>query len=189
MAQDLHTMDFSPGHQSEPTTPPEYRDHIFPSIYSRRNRYSSSSLTSPAGINSRNSRSGSQLTSPPMDLIQAQRGSEHSDKLPSKSVPGSRRGSTVGVSSYIPENSIAGQRSTAAYVMNFLSSQFLFTFICIFIPLQFSHLEIYQIAIDHKRFVYTLMSDVRDDVNRELCSIYFLFHLNLHCDVHFENSV
>ena len=116
MAQDLGTINISPGHQSEPTTPPEYRDHGFPSIYSRRNRYSSSSLASAAGITNRNSRSGSQLFSPPMELIQAQRGVENSDKLPSKSVPGSRRGSTVGVSSYIPENSIAGQRSTAAYV-------------------------------------------------------------------------
>ena len=115
MAQDLHTLNLSPGHQSEPTTPPEYRDHTFPSIYSRRNRYSSSSLVSPAGFNNRNSRSGSQLTSPPIELIQAQHGIANSDKLPSKSVPGSRRGSTDRVSAYQPENNVIGQRS-AAYV-------------------------------------------------------------------------
>ena len=115
MAQDLHAMNISSGHQSEPTTPPEYRDHVFPSIYSRRNRYSSSSLVSPAGFNNRNSRSGSQLTSPPIELIQAQHGIANSDKLPSKSVPGSRRGSTDRVSTYQAENNVIGQRS-AAYV-------------------------------------------------------------------------
>ncbi|TWU74918.1 hypothetical protein ED733_004462 [Metarhizium rileyi] len=58
------------GHQSEPTTPPEYRDNSgFPSIFSRPNRYSTSSLASPPGF-TRPARSGSQLTSPPSGLVQ-----------------------------------------------------------------------------------------------------------------------
>ena len=118
MANDLQSLNLSTGHQSEPTTPPEYRDHVFPSIYSRRNRYSSSSLVSPPGINNRLSRSGSQLTSPPTEPVQTQV-SDESDKLPSKSVPGSRRGSTDRISSYIPESSISSQRSTAKYVLYF----------------------------------------------------------------------
>ncbi|MCJ1399136.1 hypothetical protein MMC11_002338 [Xylographa trunciseda] len=112
MANDLQGLNLSTGHQSEPTTPPEYRDHVFPSIYSRRNRYSSSSLVSPPGINNRLSRSGSQLTSPPTDPAQTQ-ASEEVDKLPSKSVPGSRRGSTDRISSYLPECNMSSQRSTA----------------------------------------------------------------------------
>ncbi|MCJ1433835.1 hypothetical protein MMC27_003200 [Xylographa pallens] len=111
-ATDLQGLNLSTGHQSEPTTPPEYRDHVFPSIYSRRNRYSSSSLVSPPGINNRLSRSGSQLTSPPTEPAQTQP-SEELDKLPSKSVPGSRRGSTDRISSYLPENNLSSQRSAA----------------------------------------------------------------------------
>lgn len=83
------------GHQSEPTTPPEYRETSsgFPTVFSRPNRYSTSSITSPlAGFyNNRPSRSGSQLTSPQFG-IQASRYTMD-DKLPSKSVPGSRRNS------------------------------------------------------------------------------------------------
>ena len=115
MATDLQGHNLSTGHQSEPTTPPEYRDHVFPSIYSRRNRYSSSSLVSPPGLINRLSRSGSQLTSPPTEPAQTQ-ASEELDKLPSKSVPGSRRGSTDRISSYLPENILSSQRSTAKYV-------------------------------------------------------------------------
>jgi hypothetical protein len=112
MASDLHGLNLSTGHQSEPTTPPEYRngEHGFPSIYSRRNRYSASSVVSPPGANNRLSRSGSQLTSPPAEPTGQQNG-ENTDKLPSKSVPGSRRGSTDRFSSYIPENIVIGQRS------------------------------------------------------------------------------
>ncbi|KAG6002812.1 hypothetical protein E4U43_001046 [Claviceps pusilla] len=81
------------GHQSEPTTPPEYRDTStgFPSIFSRPNRYSTSSLASPPGFN-RPARSGSQLTSPPSGLGQSQYGfSEMS--IPSRSDPNTRRNS------------------------------------------------------------------------------------------------
>lgn len=81
------------GHQSEPTTPPEYRDSNsgFPSVFSRPNRYSASSLTSPPGLYNRSGRSGSQLTSPQSGIMQPRTVLE--DKIPSKSVPGSRRNS------------------------------------------------------------------------------------------------
>lgn len=81
------------GHQSEPTTPPEYRESTsgFPSVFSRPNRYSTSSLTSPPGLYNRPGRSGSQLTSPQSGIIQSRFMMD--DKLPSKSVPGSRRNS------------------------------------------------------------------------------------------------
>lgn len=80
------------GHQSEPTTPPEYRESNsgFPSVFSRPNRYSTSSLTSPPGIFNRPGRSGSQLTSPQSGIASR---FIMDDKLPSKSVPGSRRNS------------------------------------------------------------------------------------------------
>ncbi len=82
------------GHQSEPTTPPEYRETSsgFPTMFSRPNRYSTSSLTSPSGpYNNRHARSGSQLASPQSGIIQARFAFD--DQLPSKSVPGSRRNS------------------------------------------------------------------------------------------------
>lgn len=61
------------GHQSEPTTPPEYRETTsgFPSVFSRPNRYSTSSLTSTPGLYNRSSRSGSQLTSPQAGIHQS----------------------------------------------------------------------------------------------------------------------
>lgn len=103
MTQDLIGMDVSAGHQSEPTTPPEYRDQIYPSVFSRTNRYSSSSLTSPPGLNNRSSRSGSVLTSPPSEIAQTLHNHISNDTLPSKSVPGSRRGSNDRIASYNPD--------------------------------------------------------------------------------------
>ncbi|KAG6039087.1 hypothetical protein E4U41_003304 [Claviceps citrina] len=81
------------GHQSEPTTPPEYRDNStgFPSIFSRPNRYSTSSLASPPGFN-RPARSGSQLTSPPSGLAQSHHGFNNRS-IPSRSDPNTRRNS------------------------------------------------------------------------------------------------
>lgn len=109
MTQDMHRVNLAAGHQSEPTTPPEYRDQ-FQSVFSRNNRYSMSSLASPPGFNNRSSRSGSQLTSPPSEIAQTLHNHINSDTLPSKSVPGSRRGSNDRVSVYIPESLAAGQR-------------------------------------------------------------------------------
>lgn len=80
------------GHQSEPTTPPEYREAAsagFPTMFSRPNRYSTSSLVSPAGVFNRPARSGSQLASP-SGLVQSV---FNFDQLPSRSVPASRRNS------------------------------------------------------------------------------------------------
>lgn len=114
LTQDLNRVNLSAGHQSEPTTPPEYRDQVFPSAYSRTNRYSTSSLTSPPGLNNRSSRSGSQLTSPPTELAQTLHNHVTSDTLPSKSVPGSRRGSNDRVTAYIPEVNGTGQRASAS---------------------------------------------------------------------------
>ncbi|KAL1871584.1 hypothetical protein VTK73DRAFT_2013 [Phialemonium thermophilum] len=81
------------GHQSEPTTPPEYRETSsgFPTLFSRPNRYSTSSLTSPPGLFNRPARSGSQLTSPPASIGQTRLAFD--DQLPSRSVPGTRRNS------------------------------------------------------------------------------------------------
>ncbi|PHH66643.1 hypothetical protein CDD81_6480 [Ophiocordyceps australis] len=80
------------GHQSEPTTPPEYHDGSgFPSIFSRPNRYSTSSIASPPGLYNRPARSGSQITSPPSGPIQHRYGFE--EALPSRSVPTTRRNS------------------------------------------------------------------------------------------------
>jgi hypothetical protein len=80
------------GHQSEPTTPPEYRETSsgFPSIFSRPNRYSTSSLTSPQGIFNRPARSGSLLTSPLSGTLPSR---FPFDDAPSRSVPSSRRNS------------------------------------------------------------------------------------------------
>ncbi|KAL9085522.1 MAG: hypothetical protein Q9165_007567 [Trypethelium subeluteriae] len=79
------------GRQSEPTTPPEYRENGLTSAYPRPNRYSTSSITSigsPPGL-TRVSRAGSQLTSP---ADHARQPHHHtSSNLPSRSVPSSRR--------------------------------------------------------------------------------------------------
>ncbi|ETS79063.1 hypothetical protein PFICI_08916 [Pestalotiopsis fici W106-1] len=84
------------GHQSEPTTPPEYRESSngFPTMFSRPNRYSLSSLTSPPGLFNRSARSGSQLQSPQSGIMPSQsRPFAFDDHLPSRSVPGTRRNS------------------------------------------------------------------------------------------------
>ncbi|WQF81591.1 Putative armadillo-like helical, pumilio domain-containing protein [Colletotrichum destructivum] len=85
--------DLRHGHQSEPTTPPEYHESSsgFPTMFSRPNRYSTSSLTSPPGLFNRPGRSGSQLTSPQSTLMQSR--FNFDDHMPSRSVPGSRRNS------------------------------------------------------------------------------------------------
>ena len=103
LTQDLQNASMTVGHQSEPTTPPEYRDGNFQSVFSRANRYSLSSLVSPPGLNNRSSRSGSQLTSPPSEIAQTLHNHINSDTLPSKSVPSSRRGSSDRFSAYNPE--------------------------------------------------------------------------------------
>ena len=125
MTQDLNRVNLSAGHQSEPTTPPEYREYAYPSssVFARTNRYSSSSLASPPGLNNRSSRSGSVLTSPPpTELAQTLHNHISSDTLPSKSVPGSRRGSNDRVSAYLPELSSISQRPAAPWVSQSITS-------------------------------------------------------------------
>ena len=77
------------GHQSEPTTPPEYRDSTFTGG-NRLNRLSFASMASTPGIGSiaspRTTRSGSQSVTMPFSHAT-------SGNLPSFSVPQSRRGS------------------------------------------------------------------------------------------------
>ncbi|KAK4176393.1 hypothetical protein QBC36DRAFT_346330 [Triangularia setosa] len=82
------------GHQSEPTTPPEYREvTALSTIWSSRpNRYSTSSLTSPPGLYNRPNRSGSLLTSPQSGGGAIPARYAFDDPL-SHSMPGSRRNS------------------------------------------------------------------------------------------------
>ena len=106
------------GHQSEPTTPPEYRDSVPSSVFSRQNRYSASTLVSPPGLNSMNrtQRSGSVLTSPPTEIAQTLHNHISADTLPSKSVPASRRGSNDRISSFVMDMNESMPRNAAALV-------------------------------------------------------------------------
>ena len=101
------------GHQSEPTTPPEYRETTsgFPSMFSRPNRYSTSSLTSPPGLYNRPGRSGSQLASPQSGIIHSRfAGDDH----PARSVPASRRNSDEDEKEEAVRQDPTSHRSTAA---------------------------------------------------------------------------
>jgi hypothetical protein len=105
------------GHQSEPTTPPEYRDSSgFPSMFSRPNRYSMSSLASPPGIITRPGRSGSQLASPPSGMMQTRYAFEDQipADVPSRSVPTTRRNSDDEVKDDAVRQDPTSHRSTAA---------------------------------------------------------------------------
>ncbi|KAI1329305.1 ARM repeat-containing protein [Xylariaceae sp. FL0255] len=81
------------GHQSEPTTPPEYRETAtgFPTMFSRPNRYSMSSLVSPPGLLTRSARSGSVLTSPQSTIMPSRFPDEPT--MVYRSVPTTRRNS------------------------------------------------------------------------------------------------
>ena len=110
MTRDLQRAGINPGYQSEPTTPPERRELSFSSTFSRSNRYSMSSFASPPG-NTRSSRSGSQLTSPPSELAQTMHNQVNCEIMPSKSVPSSRRGSNDRVSAFVPETNGSVRRN------------------------------------------------------------------------------
>ncbi|KAI0513161.1 ARM repeat-containing protein [Xylaria bambusicola] len=92
LREDLRPVLGLTGHQSEPTTPPEYRETHggFPTMFSRPNRYSMSSLASPPGLFNRPGRSGSLLTSPQSSIMPPR---YHDDPLPYRSVPATRRNS------------------------------------------------------------------------------------------------
>lgn len=83
MTEALGKSHVSAGHQSEPTTPP------LPTRTAHPNRYSASAMLPPPGLRSQIGPS-SQVTSPPPRVYQSQ---VTPTKLPSKSVPGSRRNS------------------------------------------------------------------------------------------------
>jgi hypothetical protein len=95
------------GPVSEPTTPPDYSDPGFPTSFSRPNRFSYNSVTSPPGLNNRFSQSSSQLASP-SGIVN---GRNPPPKPPAKSMPGSRRNSED--EEYFPEE-LSTYRSTAA---------------------------------------------------------------------------
>lgn len=104
------------GHQSEPTTPPEYRETTtgFPSVFSRPNRYSLSSLTSPHGMANRSARSGSVLTSPQSGIPLSRFAFD--DQLPSWSHTTSRRNSDDDEKEEAVRQDPTSHRSTNAYV-------------------------------------------------------------------------
>jgi hypothetical protein len=95
------------GPVSEPTTPPDYSDAGFPTSFSRPNRFSINSITSPPGLNNRFSQSSSQLASPPPTTTM--NGRTTHQKPPAKSMPGSRRNSED--EEYFPEE-LSTYRST-----------------------------------------------------------------------------
>jgi hypothetical protein len=103
LEKDIYRLSMS-GHQSEPTTPPEYRDNGFPSAISRPNRLSLASMASTPGIGSiaspRANRSGSQSIN-------------SSFTAQGISVPGSRRGSDEETDTYQFEITNLGTRRQA----------------------------------------------------------------------------
>lgn len=106
------------GHQSEPTTPPEYRETTtgFPGAFSRpnANRYSLSSLQSPPGMLNRSARSGSILTSPQSGLSLSRVAFD--DQLPPWSQHTSRRNSDEDEKEEAVRQDPTSHRSTNAYV-------------------------------------------------------------------------
>ena len=71
LSQELGIESSGHGHQSEPTTPPEYRDAGFPTSLSRPNRFSAGNLISPTGMFKAFGKLDSQLTSPPTERARA----------------------------------------------------------------------------------------------------------------------
>jgi hypothetical protein len=90
LARDLAQADLS-GPVSEPTTPPEYRDAGFPTVFSRPTRFSTSSVTSSPGIF--NIFSPSQVTSPSAAQPKPSTTQTTNSQFSVQSVPGSRRNS------------------------------------------------------------------------------------------------
>jgi hypothetical protein len=112
LARGFGRANLAGGPVSEPTTPPDYADAGFPTSFSRPNRFSINSVTSPPGLNNRFSQSSSQLASSPSGIVN---GRFPSQKPPAKSMPGSRRNSEGRNSEdeeYFPEE-LATYRSTA----------------------------------------------------------------------------
>lgn len=89
LARDLAQAGLS-GPVSEPTTPPEYRDSGFPSVFSRPTRFSTSSVTSSPGIFNIFS---PQVTSPTATQSKPSSVQTPNNRFSVQSVPGSRRNS------------------------------------------------------------------------------------------------
>lgn len=117
MQEELGRNNSNAGHLSEPTTPPEYRDTNsgFPTVFSRPNRYSMSSLTSPPGLYNRPGRSGSQLTSPQAGIMQSRLMMDEN----ARSIPGSRRNSDEDEKAEAVRQDPTSHRATNAYVLIF----------------------------------------------------------------------
>ncbi|KAJ9238826.1 hypothetical protein DTO169E5_4659 [Paecilomyces variotii] len=90
LARDLAQAGLS-GPVSEPTTPPEYRDSGFPTVFSRPTRFSTSSVTSSPGIF--NVFAPSQVTSPQSNQARSSAAQTPNNRFSVQSVPGSRRNS------------------------------------------------------------------------------------------------
>lgn len=110
------------GHQSEPTTPPEYHETTtgFPTALSRpnANRYSLSSLQTPPGMLGRSGRSGSILASPQSGVPLSRFAFD--DQLPPWSQQTSRRNSDEDEKEEAVRQDPTSHRATNAYVDYFL---------------------------------------------------------------------
>jgi len=89
IARDLAQVGIT-GPVSEPTTPPEYRETGFPSVFSRPTRFSTSSVTTSPGIF--NIFAPSQVSSPPTQVKSPMASTPNQGSAP-QSVLGSRRNS------------------------------------------------------------------------------------------------
>jgi hypothetical protein len=108
LAREFAQVNLPAGPVSEPTTPPDYSDAGFPTSFSRPDRYSISSITSPPGLSNRYSQSSAPPAPSPSGNVN---GRSLPPKPPAKSMPGSRRNSDD--EEYLPDE-LASYRSTAA---------------------------------------------------------------------------
>lgn len=86
LEQDINL--FTSGVLTEPGTPTDHNSVHTPGAYT--NRFSMTSMASPSIASKRQSRTGSQMTSPPTEYVNPYFGNQN---LPSQSVPGSQRNS------------------------------------------------------------------------------------------------
>ncbi|PSR87064.1 armadillo-type protein [Coniella lustricola] len=149
------------GHQSEPTTPPEYRETPtgFPSLFSRPNRYSLSSLTSPPGLANRSARSGSVLASPQSGMPLSRFAFD--DQLPSWSQQMSRRNSDEDEKEEAVRQDPTSHRSTNAYAVHRVNRYSM--------PVTKSRTGFYDISLDQANTTGFLFGD---DDNTQETSLY-----------------
>lgn len=100
MARNLANVGIA-GPVSEPTTPPENnREAGFPTAFSRPTRFSTSSVTTSAGLFNVFAPSQS-ITSPPASQVKTSASQTPNSRFSAQSTPGSRRNSEE---EYFPEN-------------------------------------------------------------------------------------